>query len=42
MKVDFEYGQGLMSVELPDDRTDVFVPGVTVEDTACVPADKII
>ncbi len=42
MKVDFEYGQGLMSAELPDDRTDVFIPGVTVADPECIPADRII
>jgi len=32
MKVDFEYGPGLLTAELPDDRTDVFVPGETVAD----------
>ena len=26
MKLDFEYGQGLMSANLPD-NTDIFVPG---------------
>ena len=31
MKLDFEYGQGLMSAELPD-NTDVFIPGTTVPD----------
>lgn len=30
-KVDFEYGQGIMSAELPD-SADVFVPGETVPD----------
>lgn len=29
MKLDFEYGNGLMSAELPD-NTDVFIPGTTV------------
>ena len=29
MKLDFEYGHGLMSAELPD-STDVFIPGETV------------
>ncbi len=29
MKLEFEYGQGLMAAELPD-NTDVFIPGVTV------------
>ncbi len=28
---DFEYGAGTMGAELPD-NTDVFIPGVTVED----------
>ncbi len=41
MKVDFEYGQGLMTADLPDDRTDVFIPGETVADPNCIPADKI-
>ena len=44
MKLDFEYGNGMMSAELPD-STDVFVPGETVPDppacprtgTACTP-----
>lgn len=31
MKLDFEYGQGLMSAELPD-STDIFIPGETVPD----------
>ena len=35
MKLDFEYGQGLMSAELPED-TDVFIPGVTVPDPPCI------
>ena len=29
MKLDFEYGEGVMSANLPD-NTDVFIPGVTV------------
>ena len=29
MKLEFEYGYGLMSANLPD-NTDVFIPGVTV------------
>ena len=29
MKLDFEYGHGLMSANLPDD-TDVFIPGKTM------------
>ena len=29
MKLDFEYGQGTMAAELPD-NTDIFIPGETV------------
>lgn len=32
MRISFEYGHGTMDAELPDDRTDVFVPGETVPD----------
>lgn len=38
MKLDFEYGQGLMSAELPD-STEVFIPGETVPDPPCLPQD---
>ena len=38
MKLDFEYGNGLMSAELPD-NTDVFIPGTTVSDPECLPQD---
>ena len=38
MKLDFEYGHGLMSAELPD-STDVFIPGETVADPPCLPQD---
>ena len=38
MKLDLEYGSGLMSAELPD-STDVFIPGVTVADPPCLPQD---
>lgn len=31
-KVEFEYGQGTMTAELPEDRTEVFIPGETVKD----------
>jgi len=31
MKLEFEYGQGTMAADLPD-NTDVFIPGVTVPD----------
>lgn len=37
-KLEFEYGQGLMSAELPD-STDVFIPGETVPDPPCLPQD---
>lgn len=37
MKLDFEYGPGLMSAELPDERTDVFIPGETVADPPELP-----
>lgn len=32
MKLQFEYGTGVMDCNLPDDRTDVFIPGETVAD----------
>lgn len=32
MNIDFEYGPGTLTAELPDDRTDVFIPGETVPD----------
>lgn len=38
MKLDFEYGNGLMSANLPD-STDVFIPGETVKDPPCLPQD---
>ena len=38
MKLDFEYGHGLMTAELPD-STDVFIPGETVADPPCLPQD---
>ena len=38
MKLDFEYGQGTMSANLPD-NTDIFVPGETVPDPECLPQD---
>ena len=40
MKLDFEYGHGLMSAELPD-NTDVFIPGATVADPPCIPEDRL-
>lgn len=41
MKMQFEYGQGFMSAELPDGRTDVFIPGETYPDPPHIPFDKI-
>lgn len=38
MKLDFEYGNGMMSANLPD-STDVFIPGETVPDPPCLPQD---
>ena len=38
MKLNFEYGNGLMSAELPD-NTDVFIPGETVQDPPCLSQD---
>ena len=35
MKLNFEYGQGTMAAELPD-NTDVFIPGETVKDPAYI------
>lgn len=39
MKIDFEYGEGTMPAELPD-NTDVFVPGETVPDPPFIPAEQ--
>lgn len=36
MKLDFEYGHGTMTAELPD-TTDVFIPGETIPDPPCIP-----
>jgi len=41
MNVQFEYGEGVMAAELPDDRTDVFIPGQTVPDPACIPESRL-
>ena len=38
MKIDFEYGQGTMTAELPD-NTDIFIPGETVKDPDYIPED---
>ena len=40
MKLDFEYGQGLMRAELPD-NTDIFIPGETVPDPSCIPEEEL-
>ncbi len=37
MKIDFEYGPGTLTADLPDDRTEVFVPGETVPDPPLLP-----
>jgi hypothetical protein len=41
MKLAFEYGQGLMDAELPD-NTDVFVPGETVPDPPHIPEGELV
>lgn len=38
MKLDFEYGHGMMSAELPE-NTDVFIPGETIPDPECLEQD---
>ena len=38
--VDFEYGRGYMTAELPDDA-DIFIPGETVPDPPYIPEDKL-
>ncbi|MBR0520902.1 MAG: hypothetical protein IJJ95_06160, partial [Spirochaetales bacterium] len=38
MKLEFEYGEGKMAANLPD-NTDVFIPGETVKDPECLPQD---
>ena len=40
MKLAFEYGQGLMTAELPD-TTDVFITGETVPEPPCNPEEEI-
>lgn len=41
MRLNFEYGNGFKSAELPD-NTDIFIPGETVLDPPCIPEDKIV
>ena len=40
MRLEFEYGKGTMSAELPD-TTDVFIPGITVPDPEHIPEEKL-
>lgn len=40
MKLEFEYGHGLLGANLPD-NTDVFIPGETVKDPDFIPEDKL-
>lgn len=37
MNLRFEYGHGMMEARLPDERTDIFVPGETVPDPPALP-----
>lgn len=41
MKLEFEYGHGTVSAELPD-STDVFIPGETVKDPDHIPEDQLV
>lgn len=41
MKVDFEYGHGTVNAQLPE-NTDVFIPGVTVQDPPYIPEEQLI
>lgn len=36
MRLNFEYGEGVLNADLPD-NTDVFIPGETVKDPQCLP-----
>jgi hypothetical protein len=40
MKLSFEYGQGAVTAELPED-TDVFIPGETIPDPPYIPEDQL-
>lgn len=42
MKIDFEYGNGFMTGDLPDELTDVFIPGETVADPPFIPEEKLM
>lgn len=41
MIVNFEYGQGSVSANLPED-SDIFVPGETIPDPPCIEEEKIV
>lgn len=41
MKLDFEYGHGVISANLPD-STDIFIPGQTVPDPEIIPEEQIV
>lgn len=41
MRLAFEYGNGHMNAELPDD-TDVFIPGETIPDPPCILPDRLV
>lgn len=41
MKLEFEYGHGTMAAELPDELTDVFIPGTTVADPPSIPEELL-
>lgn len=42
MKLEFEYGTGTMMADLPDELTDVFIPGITVSDPACISRNQLV
>lgn len=41
MKIEFEYGNGTMAANLPE-NTDVFIPGETVPDPPYIPEDRLM
>lgn len=41
MKLSFEYGQGMMNAELPD-NTDIFIPGETIADPPYIPEGQLV
>ncbi len=41
MRVEFEYGEGTMAAELPEERTDIFIPGNTVADPIHIKEEDI-